>query len=253
MGSVFTIAKKDFVSFFTSVRGTIIVAVFLFLTGLFFINFVETFMQMSMQSAGGAGGPALEQLLRALFYNMHFLIILLIPAVTMSTFAEEKRSHTIRILQTAPISSLQIVMGKFLAASGLVFIMITAASVYPIYTIFYGNPDIGPIITGLVGLLLLTMSHVAFGLWISSMTRSQLLALLFTFGGLFLLLILNWFAGNISGNGWLENAFKYLATTPHLDVLLKGMVTVSDVGYFACFTALFLFFTNVVIDSLRWR
>ena len=252
MGSIYIIAKKDFISYFTSVRGTIIISVFLFLTGLFFINFVETFMQMNMQN-GGTGGPALEQLLRALFYNMHFLIILLIPAVTMSSFAEERKSQSIRILQTAPISSMQIVMGKFLASTGLVFIMIAAASIYPIYTIAYGNPDIGPIVTGLVGLLLLTMSHVAFGIWISSMTKSQLLALLFTFGGLFLLLILNWFAGNISGSGWLENAFKYLASTPHLDVLLKGMITVSDIGYFACFTAMFLFFTNVVIDSLRWR
>ena len=71
--------------------------------------------------------------------------------------------------------------------------------------------------------------------------------------GVFLLLILNWLAPGISGGGLMESVIKYIASTEHLDVFFKGMITVSDVTYFLCFIALFLFFTNVVLDSQRWR
>jgi ABC-2 type transport system permease protein len=254
MSAVVTIAWRDLRSFFASFRGAIILAAFLCLTGFFFSSFVYSFMEMqSRGSMMGGQGPTLEQLLKALFYNMHFLIILVIPAVTMSTFAEERKNHTIRLLQTAPVTPLQIVLGKFLAASGMLFIVLFCASVYPLYCVVYGNPDIGPILTSYLGLVFLIASHVAFGVWISSMTKNQLMAFMFTLVGLFVLLILSWIAPSISGGGMLEGLFKYLATTTHLDNLFKGLVTVSSVTYFICFTALFLFFTNVVIDSLRWR
>ena len=85
------------------------------------------------------------------------------------------------------------------------------------------------------------------------MTSNQFMAFLFTMFGLFMLLILNWIAPNITGGGWSEGAVKYLASTSHLDVFFKGMITVTDTVYFVAFTATFLFFTNVVLDSQRWR
>ena len=80
-----------------------------------------------------------------------------------------------------------------------------------------------------------------------------MMAYLFTFFGLFLLMILNWIAPNITSGGLLETITKYLATNPHLENFLKGMITVADLAYFLCFASLFLFFTNVVLDSQRWR
>jgi ABC-2 type transport system permease protein len=254
MRAVLTIAKRDLKSQFTSVRGIVILSTFLLLTGFFFSSFIYSFMEMQARSSAmGGQAPTLEQLLRALFYNMHFLIILVIPAVTMSSFAEERKNHTIRILQTAPVTAFEIVMGKFLASTGLLFLVLLCASAYPLFMVAYGNPDPGPILTSYIGLMLLTMSHVAFGIWISSMTKNQLMAFMFTLLGLFLLLILSWIAPSISGGGGMEEVFKYMASTTHLDVFFKGMLAVSNVVYFVCFTALFLFFTNVVIDSLRWR
>ena len=156
MNAIFTIAWRDLRSFFSSFRGAIILAAFLCLTGFFFSSFVYSFMEMqSRGSAMGGQGPTLDQLLKALFYNMHFLIILVIPAVTMSTFAEERKNHTIRLLQTAPVTPLQIVLGKFLAASGMLIIVLLCASVYPLFCMLYGNPDLGVLLTSYLGLIFL--------------------------------------------------------------------------------------------------
>lgn len=255
MSAVMTIAKRDIKSFFATPKGSAIFFFFLVFMGFFFQNFVTSFMEMQ-QRAGQMGGqaPTLEQLLRALFYNLHFILILVIPAVTMSTFSEERRNQSIRLLQTSPVTASQIVMGKFAAAAGLMALVMLASAVYPLFTVMYGTPDRGIIWTSYLGVFLLMCSQLAFGLWVSSLTSNQFMAFLFTMFGLFLLLILNWIAPNISSAGGLTGSVvKYIASTDHLDVFFKGMLTVSDVAYFVCFTAMFLFFTNVVLDSQRWR
>lgn len=254
MGAVLTIAGRDFKSYFTSLKGAAIVTFFLLFMGFFFQSFIASFMEMQ-QRAPQMGGevPTLEQLLRALFYNLHFILILIIPAITMASFSEEKRNQSIRLLQTSPVSATQIVFGKFLAAAGIMAGVLLCSTVYPLFTKVYGNPDVSVILTSYLGLFLLMCSQVAFGLWISSMTNNQFMAFLFTMFGLFMLLILNWLAPNITGGGLTEKVVKYIASTDHLDVFFKGMLTVSDVAYFLCFIAMFLFFTNVVLDSQRWR
>lgn len=254
MSPVFTIAWRDFRSYFTSPKGAAIFFFFLGFMGFFFQNFVATFVEMTQRAPMmGGEAPTIEQLLRALFYNLHFILILVIPAVTMSSFSEERRNQTLRLLMTSPVTATQIVAGKFLSAAVILGLVLLCSAAYPLFTVKYGNPDVGVIATSYLGLFLLMTAQLAFGLWVSSMTSNQFMAFLFTMFGLFLLLILNWIAPNISGGGILEKVVKYLASTEHLDQFFKGMLTVSDVAYFLCFVALFLFFTNVVLDSQRWR
>jgi ABC-2 type transport system permease protein len=122
-----------------------------------------------------------------------------------------------------------------------------------LFVIHYGNPDTSLVLTAYLGVFLLMCSQLAFGLWISSMTSNQFMAFLFTMFGLFMLLILNWAAPKITSEGISEKVVKYIASTDHVDVFFKGMLSVQDTMYFLCFTATFLFFTNVVLDSQRWR
>lgn len=254
MSAVMTIAWRDFKGYFATPKGAIIAFLFLAIMGLFFNNFVNTFIEMTQRAPMfGGEAPTIEQLLRALFYNLHFVLILVIPLVTMSSFSEERRNQTLRLLQTAPVTATQIVLGKFFASAGILGSILLASIVYPLFTKLYGNPDMAVILTSYLGLMLLMCGQVAFGLWISSMTSNQIIAALFTVFGMFGLLILNWIAPNIAGAGIMQNVIKYIASTDHLDVFFKGMLSVSDVTYFLCFIALFLFFTNVVIDSQRWR
>jgi len=254
MNPVMTIAWRDIRSYFSSPKGAAIFFFFLGFMGFFFQNFVATFVEMTQRAPMfGGQAPTLEQLLRALFYNLHFILILIIPAVTMSSFSEERRNQTLRLLQTSPVTATQIVFGKFLASAAVLALVLACSAVYPLFIKAYGNPDVGVILTSYLGVFLLICAQVAFGLWVSSMTSNQFMAFLFTMFGLFLLLILNWIAPNLTGGGILESVVKYIASTDHLDVFFKGMLTVADVTYFLCFTVMFLFFTNVVLDSQRWR
>ncbi len=255
MRAIMTIARRDFRSTFLSPKAGAIFFVFLLFMGLFFYSFIGEFLQIQMNSAQTGGqGATLEQLLKAIFYNLHFVMILIIPAVTMATFSEEKKTHTLRLMQSAPISASHIVLGKFIAVVGVMSIVLFASMVFPAFLVKFGNPDMGVILTSYLGVFLLIMAQLAFGLWVSSLTSHQFMAFIFTMLGLFALLILNWLAKSISqGASILESVLKYLASTEHLDSFLKGMISVADVTYFVCFTALFLFLTNVVLDSQRWR
>lgn len=254
MGSVLTIAGRDLRSLFNSPKGGAIFFFFLFYIGLFFNNFVSTFIEMQQRAPMmGGTAPTIDQLLKALFYNLHFILIFIIPAVTMATFAEEKKTQVFRLLQTAPVSPMQIVFGKYLAALAVMTLALAASAAFPLFITVYGEPDIGVILTSYLGIFLLIAAQIAFGLWVSSMTNNQLVAFLFTVFGLFLLIILNWLAPNLSGGGVTEGFLKYIASSEHLDVFFKGLITVKDVTYFVCFAALFLFFSNVVLDSQRWR
>ena len=254
MGSVLTIAMRDFKSYFASPKGAAIFFFFLLFMGFFFNSFISTFLELTQRAPmQGGEAPTLETLIRAFFYNLSFIFILTIPAVTMSSFSEEKRNQTLRLLLKSPVTATQIVLGKFLSSASILFLVLLCSGVYPGFMIVHGNPDYAVIVTSYLGIFLLMCAQVAFGLWVSSMTSNQFMAFLFTMFGLFLLLILNWIAPNLAGGGVLESVLKYPASTEHLDVCLKGMLTVSDVVYFVCFIAIFLFFTNIVIDSARWR
>jgi ABC-2 type transport system permease protein len=254
MNSVFTIAARDFKAFFSSPKAFAIFWFFLIFMGVFFKNFIQMYMQMQQQAPMmGGQAPTIEQLLRALFYNLHFILLLIVPAVTMSSFSEEKKSQSLRLLMTAPCSSTDIVLGKFLAALGMLGLVLLASFVYPYFTISHGNPDVAIIFTSYLGIFLLMASQISFGLWVSSLTNNQFMAFLFTMFGLFLLLILNWMAGSLGGGGIFESILKYLASSDHVDAFFKGTLSIKHTVYFICFTAMFLFFTNVTLDSQRWR
>lgn len=254
MDKIFTIAARDLKSLFTSAKWGAIFFFFLIFMGVFFAQFLGTFIEMQSRAPMmGGEAPTLEQLLKALFYNLHFILILIIPAVTMATFSEERRNQAFRLLQTSPVTATQIVLGKFFATLGMLTMVLLASSVYPLFTIKYGNPDIGVILSSYLGMLLLISGQLAFGIWISSMTNNQFMAFLFTMAGLFFLLIVSWIGQSLGGTGITTDLLKYAASTEHLDVFFKGMLTVGDTAYFLCFAGMFLFFTNIVIDSQRWR
>lgn len=254
MGAVLTIAKRDFISYFTSFKAAVIFWFFLFLLGIFFYSFVYTFLELHRNSSSMGGvAPTLEQFLAAIFNNINFILLLVVPAITMASFSEEKRTQVNRLLQTAPINATQVVLGKYLACCMIMGLVLLSSLVFPFFTLNYGNPDIWVIVTSYLGIFLLVCSQLSFGLWVSSMTDNQFLAFAFTMFGLFLLLILNWVAPNITNSEGVEGFVKFLASTTHLEVFLKGIISISDTIYFIAFSTLFLFFTNSILDSQRWR
>jgi len=254
MGAVLTIAQRDLKAYFASIKGSVTFWFLLIFMGMFFHSFCSTFLDLQNQASQyGGEAPKLSQLLTAIFQNLHFILLFIVPAVTMASFAEEKKTQVNRLLLTAPVSSAQIVLGKFMSAAGVLGMALLASAVFPLFLFKYGNPEIGPILSSYLGLFLLLCSQVAFGLWVSSMVSHQFLAFMFTVFGLFLLLILTWIAPNISSTGMMEEFIKYLAATTHLENFFNGLISVADLTYFAAFIGLFLYFTNVAVESQRWR
>lgn len=254
MSPVITIGFRDLRAYFSSMKGAVTFFFMLMFMGLFFQSFCTTYLQLQEQSSQyGGQAPGLSQLLTAIFQNMHFILLFIVPAVTMSSFAEEKKTQVDRLLLTAPVSTTQIVGGKFFAAASILGLVLLASSVFPLFLFTYGNPDVGPILTSYLGIFLLMCSQVAIGLWISSMVSHQFLAFLFTAFALFLMLILAWIAPNLASTGMAEEFVKYLASTSHLDNFFNGLLSVADLSYFLIFSGIFLFFTHVSVDAQRWR
>ncbi|MBU0638973.1 MAG: ABC transporter permease, partial [Planctomycetes bacterium] len=175
-----------------------------------------------------------------------------IPAISMRTIAEEYRTGTIETLTTAPVSDMQFVIGKYLAALIFYAIMLAGTLVYLVLMMIFGNPDVGASLAAYLGLLLLGVSFTAFGVFTSSLTHNQIVAWML---GMVPLMLFVWFAAYIVGSieGPLRQAFQQVNILRHLDQFNRGLVTTESVAFFLATAALFVFLTVKVVESRRWR
>ena len=254
MKTIWAVCQKDLRVNVYSARFFIAGFFFLIFMGAFFFYYVDSFVsfQQSRQTAGEFL-PGTSGLISSLFGVLHFVMILLIPALTMGTFAEERRSGTLKHLLSSPISPFKVVSGKFLSSVLMLLLIFISSLVFPIYLSFHGNVSVGLVFSAYLGLILLSVSQLAFGLWVSSLSRNQFSAFLFTMFGLFLLLIANMLSVSVKGLHWTHSVIKYLGASGHLSGFLHGVIRVSDISYFAVFTLFFLFLTTISYDSYRWK
>ncbi len=172
--------------------------------------------------------------------------------VTMRTYSEEKRSGTIELLLTAPLTDAQIILGKFLGALGLYAAMLLAT--VPAFAILfaYGNPDWAPLLSTYLGLLLFGGGFIAIGLFISSLTQNQIVAGAATFMLLLMLLLVGWLRDFTTSEVAIE-MISALAIYEHLDDFTKGIVDTRHVAYYLSIVTVGLFLTARSVDSERWR
>jgi ABC-2 type transport system permease protein len=179
------------------------------------------------------------------------IFLFVVPLITMRAYAEEKRSGTIELLMTSPITDFQIVIGKFLGAMSLYGAMLGVTLIHIALLFAYGNPEWKPILTGYLGLVLLGGCFVSVGLFFSSLTKNQIVAGMFTFVVLLLLWVIGWI-GNFSGPT-VERLTGYLSLTSHVDDFLRGVIDSQHVVYYLSFITFGLFLTAKAVDSERWR
>ena len=257
MRNALAIAGRDLRSYFTSPIAYVVLTGFLLLGGWFFFNMLAQFNQLLIAYMGFQNPEIVEAMnlnewvIAPLFHNLAVVLVILVPMITMRSFAEEKKSGTYELLMTAPISVAEIVAGKFLG--GLVFIglMVALTAIYPLILIFYGDPEIGVIASGLLGLFLLGASFVSVGLFTSSLTDNQIIAAVSCLVTLLLFYIISWPAQ--SAGDLLGPLLRYLSLTEHFNELVKGVIDTRDVVYFFSVIALALFLTLRSVESLRWR
>jgi len=253
MGSLHNIraiAGKELRSYFASPTAWTMMALFAFIFGQFFMTYLDFFAQNSMQAQGQPVNINMN-LIRPLLSNASVLVLFLLPMVTMRTYSEEKRSGTIELLLTSPLTDFEIVMGKFIGAVVLYMALLAVTGVYMLVLFRYGAPEFLPIASGYLGLLLLGSCFIALGLFISSLTKSQVLAGAATFVLALLFWIINW---NADSAGPTTGAIlRYLSITEHFDDFGRGVIDTTHIVFYLSFIAFGLYLTLKSVDTDRWR
>ncbi len=192
-----------------------------------------------------------QQMMRPLLLNVTVVLLFVLPMITMRTYAEEKRSGTIELLLTSPLTDLQIILGKFLGAMTLYGAMLGVTLLYVAVLFAFGNPEWKPIATAYLGLLLLGGCFISVGLLISSFTKNQIVAGMLTFGVFLLLWVIDWIGTFLGPDG--DEIVKYLSITQHFEDFAKGVIDTTHLVYYVSFITFGLFLTAKSVDSERWR
>ena len=252
--NVTTIARKELHSYFSSPIAWLMTGLFALIFGWFFVNYLDYFVRQSMTGQmGGMQQPmnVNDLMIRPLFSNVSVIVLFLLPMVTMRTYSEEKRSGTIELLLTSPVTDVEIIMGKFIGAVGLFLALIAPTLLCMGMLFIYGNPEWKPLIAGYLGLILMGSSFIALGLFISSTTKNQMVAGSVTFVVLLFLWVINWMsesAGPTTGA-----ILSYLSITQHLDDFARGIIDTKHVIFYLSFISFGLFLTLKSVDTERWR
>jgi ABC-2 type transport system permease protein len=255
--NILAIAAKDIRSQFVSPIAYVVLTGFLLLGGWFFFNLLARFNFLLQLYLSFRNPDAMQKLnlnefvISPLLHNLSVILVILVPVITMRSFAEEKRSGTYELLMTSPLTITQIVLGKFLGAFVFILVMVVLTGVYPLILVLYGNPEAGTILSGYLGLLLLATAFVSVGLLTSSLTENQIIAAVSCLVALLLLYVISWPAETAGST--MGAVLKYLSLTEHFSELVKGVIDTRDLMYFGSVIVLALFLTQRSVESLRWR
>jgi ABC-2 type transport system permease protein len=252
MTNVLAIAQKELRSYFASPIGYVITGLFALLFGYFFYAYLGFFVRASEQMTMGGGTPNVNQhMIAGLLQNAAVIILFVMPMITMRTYSEEKRSGTIELLLTSPVTDLEIILGKFFGAMGLYAAMLGVTLLYISMLFFLGNPEWRPIVAGYLGLLLMGGCFISVGLLVSSLTKNQIVAGVATFAVFLFLWVINWIGENAGPTT--REIVNYLSITQHFDDFTRGVIDTKHLVYYLSFITFGLFLTAKSVDSERWR
>lgn len=254
MRNVLAIAERELRSYFASPIAYAVIGLFALVFGWMFYAFIRYFIQRSTMGMTGMGPQSVninDMMIRPLILQISVVVLFVLPMVTMRTYSEEKRSGTIELLLTSPLTDLQIILGKFLGAMALfaLMLLVTMPSIGILF--WYGDPDWKPVVTSYIGLLLMGGSFIAFGLFISSLTKNQIVAGVLTFCTLLMLLLVSWLQEFVGPIG--QAIVSALAVFDHFEDFSKGVLDTKHVVYYLSVITFGLFLTAKSVDSERWR
>jgi ABC-2 type transport system permease protein len=238
MKSILIITKRELHSFFDSLIAYIILVLFLGFSGFFtWLQGSDIFM---------VGQASLHSFFSIAYWTLFFFI----PALTMRLLAEEKKTGTIELLLTKAISDRQVVIGKFLSTLALICIALLLTLPYVITVSSIGNLDMGEVICGYLGLILMSSAYISIGLYASSVTSNQIVAFLMSlFIGLFFHIIFDVLQG--SATGFIGEFFSMLSMSTHFESISRGVMDSKDIIYFLSIITLGLFLTEISLSKRK--
>ncbi len=241
--------RKELVSYFVSPLFYVVSAVFLCLCGFFFYTRLVFFVQY------GFGYDILGNFWLAFLagapYSISTVLLLVMPLLTMRLFAEERKLGTIELLLTYPLRDGELVAAKFAACATVLIIMLAGTLLYPFYVFFLQPFPLLPVLAGYVGLLLLGLSFIACGVFVSSLTESQVVAAIGTLGILLLCGVLTW--NEAASSPALLRVLTRMSMFDHFQGFARGVIDLQDVAYFLFVVTFFNFLTLRVLEARKWR
>ena len=234
---MWAIFKRETTGFFQTPLGYIYMGMFLFLSGLFFTFLLNP----------GQGGTYTDVL-----GTMSFTLIFTTPILTMKLLSEERKTGTDQLLLTSPVSTLGVIVGKYLAAVCVFLCTIVITFIYPMILSKFAVIDVNVIIVGYLGYFLLGAAFIAIGVFVSSLTENQTVAAITSFGILLVLWIMEFLKNiiNLSEKG--QKTFDWFLVLNRFGDFESGVLNFSAVIYFISIVAIFLFFTLRIIEKRRW-
>jgi ABC-2 type transport system permease protein len=257
MRNILAVAGKELRAYFHSPIAYLVMTVYSVLCGFFFFSMTGRYLNLTLRMAmmGGMGGPSMslnEIIIRSLLEGvLTVVLLLLIPLITMRLYAEEKRSGTMELLLTSPLTDMQIILGKFLGSLVLYLVLVLITFLYVGVLFLYGNPNGRPVLANALGLLLYGAALLALGMWFSTFTKNQIVAGSIGMAAFLLLYVLDWiteYSGGTAGR-----VFSYMALTTHFDNFAKGVIDLSDVVFYVSVVALGIFLTARSVEALKGR
>lgn len=231
------VLKREIRSYFTSPIGYVCITVLLALFGYWYY--------IVMLAGSSSNIPYV-------YSYMLSYCMMIIPILTMKTISDDQKNKTDQALLTAPVSVLSIVLGKFLAAFFVFFVAITGTLLPSVAITFFGAPNWTEILGNYVGTLLYGGAMIAIGVFISSLTVSQIIAAIGTFAVSILLVIIGQISSSVSGT-WIAEVVTWISFESRYDPFTQGQFNLSSVVYFISVMAVFVFFTTRKIESRRYR
>ena len=264
MRNLWPIAVKETRIYLTTATSYVLMAAFLLISAFFFQRLVAEFQYrglqyMQLQDHGAAQQMNLTDWVMApLFLNITVFFLFMLPILTMRLLAEERRQKTLELLMTTPVRSIDIVLGKFVAAAFIMVLMLALTSIFPWLLQHYGSAsadapalDWRSIGTSYLGMTLLGSSFVAVGLFASSLSDSQITAVIVSFATLLMFYVIGLAARGQEGF-WLA-LLQYLSIHTHLEGFVHGVIRMTDVVYYLSLSFVGLFLTHQVVEAQRWR
>ncbi len=230
------ILKKEFKGYFMSPIGYIFVGVFTFLASMFFSSGVLMYQQADIG---------------LVFSNINIIYLFLVALLTMRLISEEKNKRTDQLLLSSPVSVTEIVLGKYLAAMSVFGVTLIVSLAYPLIMFMFGEPVLSEIIGSYIGFILLWGAFIAVGLFISSLTESQVIAGVFTFASLLMIYFISWFESSVN-SVIIKKILNWFSLFSRYNEFQNGILNIQSVIYYLSFIFVFLFLTVRVIDKRRY-
>ncbi|MBN1296906.1 ABC transporter permease subunit [bacterium] len=255
MKAFWTIVRRDLTGYFLSPVFYALGTVFLLLTGLLFFSNLLVYTEISFSIMQN---PYFSQMLnlsadfiRPLAAQFAVIFLFIIPALTMRSFAEERRSGTLELMLTYPVSDTQVILAKFCSSFLTMCLILTMTLVYPVLLFTWGTPEIAPIASAYVGLMCMAAQFIAIGIFASSVTDNQIVSALVAFGLNLVFWMIGW--ASPSSHGTIHDLMRFLSIIEHYEPMIKGILKITDLLYFLSVSCFFLFLTGQVLESKKWR